>query len=320
MKKIKIFIILFLAIFSTISYSRNSENSCRCVDTIEDKVFENNIKTDREYAFKANSYLKSNNDSIILKGTIKEKAIILVHGFIASPYEVKQIGQYLNNLGYTVYMPLLNGFGGQVEVANLAKLSTWRKELAQSVELMSKCYSKITLGGISLGAALSMDYVLRNKDSRISNLILLSPYFDISESAARLVIGPISTFKNSIDIETLYTLSSSPDLEIIRSKTNYYNEQMPLITLSQLFQLSDEIKNFPNGIKLKIPTLVVLSQFDTTINLNLAASIPQKHFEKVQTIEIEKKLKVPHQLSYEKINPLFLKMMFKISTMIGFND
>ncbi len=65
---------------------------------------------------------------------------------------------------------------------------------------------------------------------------------------------------------------------------------------------------------------MVLSQFDTTINLNLAASIPQKHFEKVQTIEIEKKLKVPHQLSYEKTNPLFLKMMFKISTMIGFND
>lgn len=314
----KLFQILFTALIliSSSTYAGIRKNSCTCLDSIEEHVNESNELMAQQYKFLHNSYLKYESRSLLLKGTIPDKAIILVHGFIASPFEVKEVGEYFNNMGYTVYMPLLYGFGSEGSIANKGKLEMWRKQVKESVNLMSTCFSQITLGGISLGGALTTDYVLNNNNAKIKNVVLLSPYYDISQSVARLLVGPISSLKESVDLSTLFSLSKSDDLVEILKNSNFYSNIMPLVTLNELFKLSDELKNLKNK-KLKMPAFVAYSEFDTTIDLNLVQKLPRDYFEQVKMFGIRKDLKVPHQITYENSNPRFYEMLRSLSLFIS---
>ena len=44
--------------------------------------------------------------------------VLLLHGLTATPVEVRLIGQYLHERGYTVSGPLLPGHGATVEAIN----------------------------------------------------------------------------------------------------------------------------------------------------------------------------------------------------------
>ena len=269
-----------------------------------------------EYRQKYSSFLKVGNESEYLEGTLSDQAVILIHGFMASPFEVKEVALKLNSLGYTVYMPLLYGFGADLKTANEAKLEIWKRQIKESVEKLSHCYKKISIGGISLGAALATDYVLNNNAKNITSLILLSPYFDVSHSVAKLLIGPLSNITNSVDLSTLYTISRSLDLiEVLKNKT-YYVDAMPFFALQEIFKLSNELLIKKSSKLISIPVLVAKSDADTTIDLNQVISLPQKHFKDISYFNIEKSMKVPHQITYEIANPKFKEMMRKMINVI----
>jgi esterase/lipase len=313
----KVLLALSLLISLNLFAETKADRDCSCIGDIQDKIDQDNETMSQAYKFGTGTYLKYDNRAQILPGKITDQAIILIHGFIASPFEVKEAAEYLNNMGYTVYMPLLYGFGAEGTVANKGKLKYWREQIKESVKRLSKCYSKISLGGISLGGALATDYVLTTHDKNISNLVLLSPYYDISQSVARLLVGPLTTLKESVDLTTLYSLSHSDDLTEILKNSEFYSNIMPLVTLTELFKLSNELKEKTSSQKLNVPVFVAYSEFDTTIDLGLAQSLPSKHFEKVKYYKLAKDLKVPHQITYAESNPKFKQMMRNISMFIS---
>lgn len=307
-------------LFSSTSFaysSRLKHNDCTCVTTLQNDLDEQTRAFNAEYKRKFNTFVKIDNDAEFLEGTSKDEAIILIHGFIASPFEVRALAKSLNEIGYSVYMPLLYGFGAYGEVANQGKLAIWKEQIKSSVKELSHCFKKITLGGISLGAALATDYVLTTKDPKISSLILMSPYYDISQSAAKLVVGPLSTITESAKLSTLHTLSRSDDLTEILKNSRYYSDIMPLITLQELFKFSDELKSRISTIKSRLPVFLAFSEFDTTINLETALELPKNHFSTINLYKIRKELKVPHQIAYESSNPQFDDMARKIIRFVG---
>jgi esterase/lipase len=310
----KFLIFILLLAFTTHSFA--GDKSCTCADEFRQSVYAENSHTNENYNRYSQSYLKLGNDSEFLQGTITDNVVILIHGFIASPYEVKELAESLNNMGYSVYMPLLYGFGGDGSIANKGKLSIWRQQIKNAVNTLSKCFPKITLGGMSLGAALATDYYLSTKDKRISSLVLLSPYFDISQSIAKTLVGPLSAVKESLDLSTLFTISHSDDLVEILKNKKYYSNIMPFITLQELFTLSNELKALPANNKIKLPVFVAYSEFDTTIALPEVDLLPKKHFKNVTNFVIEKKLKVPHQIIYRTSNPKFDDMVKKIKRFV----
>ena len=312
-------ILLFTLIsFNGHAYSKRLKTySCNCVTELQNSLDESAHKFNIEYKLKYNSSVKLDNDAEFLEGSRKDEAIILVHGFIASPFEVRAIAKTLNDIGYSVYMPLLYGFGAYGEVANQGKLEIWKNQIKTAVRSLSNCYKKITLGGMSLGAALVTDYALTTKDPKISSLVLMSPYFDISQSVAKILVGPLSTVKESASLSTLFTLSRSDDLTEIINNRKYYSDIMPFITLQEVFKISDELKGRPKGMLNNIPVFLAYSEFDTTISLETAIDLPKNQFKSVSIYKLSKDLKVPHQIGFESSNPKFDEMTTKIARFIG---
>lgn len=315
----KFLIFILLLTFATHSFA--GDKSCTCADDIQQTVLDENSRLNNNYKFSSSkSFLKLGNDAEFIQGTNRESVVILIHGFIASPFEVRELADSLNKIGYSVYMPLLFGFGADGDMANKGKLSIWRQQIRIAVKELSKCFPKITLGGMSLGAALATDYYLTTKDKNISSLVLMSPYYDISQSIAKTLVGPLSSVKESLDLSTLFTISRSDDLVEILKNKKYYSNIMPFITLQELFKLSNELKARTTVNKLKIPVFVAYSEFDTTIDLSEAQMLPKRHFSNVTNFVLPKNLKVPHQIIYQSSNPKFDDMTKKIRRFIWTNN
>ncbi len=80
-----------------------------------------------------------------------EKAVLLLHGFGGSPFELRELGEYLAARNISVYAPLLSRHGSTIK--ELSKAS-WRgvvTEAEDSLTLLKMHYPEVYVGGISNG-------------------------------------------------------------------------------------------------------------------------------------------------------------------------
>jgi len=110
------------------------------------------------------------------KGT-NGKGIILVHGWSSTAYEVRRLGEFLNEKGYTVCGPMLKGHGTKPEDLENIRWEDWLSDLEKAYMEMAKEVSQIYVGGTSIGSCLAM--LLAQKKKNISGLILMATPFKI---------------------------------------------------------------------------------------------------------------------------------------------
>jgi carboxylesterase len=103
------------------------------------------------------------------------KAILLIHGWSSVPYEVRRLGIFLNENGYTVYGPLLRGHGTISSDLENVKWTDWLKDVISAYEKLKSKHGKVYVSGTSIGANLAV--LLAKKKAEISGLIFLAmPY------------------------------------------------------------------------------------------------------------------------------------------------
>ncbi len=103
------------------------------------------------------------------------KAVLLIHGWTTTPYELRRLGMYLNESGYTVYAPLLSGHGTVPSDLENVKWTDWVEDVQTAYEKLKKDNKKVFVAGTSIGASLTL--VLAKKHSDISGIVLMAtPY------------------------------------------------------------------------------------------------------------------------------------------------
>jgi len=115
------------------------------------------------------------------------KAVLLIHGWSSVPYEVRRLGKFLNENGYTVSGPMLRGHGTVPKDLENVKWNEWFGDVEKNyLELKSK-YNQVYVGGTSLGANLSI--LLAAKYPEISGIVLMAtPYKFKLEKLAYLFV------------------------------------------------------------------------------------------------------------------------------------
>jgi len=82
--------------------------------------------------------------------------ILLCHGFTGSPDEMKELGRYLNKLGYTVSCPEYSGHG--IDEANFLETDVhdWYKELNSAYDELEREVDGIYVMGLSMGGSFTV--------------------------------------------------------------------------------------------------------------------------------------------------------------------
>jgi esterase/lipase len=110
------------------------------------------------------------------------KAVLLIHGFLASPYIMRSIGQYMAARGYLVRAILLPGHGSDWTQLKTARAPDWLEACRYGIRSILAEYpsQEINLIGFSLGATLAL---LMSLEFKINALGLIAPCFGISPLA-----------------------------------------------------------------------------------------------------------------------------------------
>lgn len=83
-------------------------------------------------------------------------AVLLLHGFTASPGQMRPLGRTLHGAGYTVQAIRLPGHGTSVEDMERTPRGAWVGASEQACESLLARYSRVFVGGLSMGGALTL--------------------------------------------------------------------------------------------------------------------------------------------------------------------
>ena len=146
--------------------------SIYCLFVIFLAVYENKVLAKRDKWISHSQKLEP-----ILK--IKPNSVILLHGFVGSPFDMKGLAEHLHGMGFRVLVPLLEGQTYLTPIYKRGNFSTdfYIKKIGAIIENEIKLTGKKPyLVGFSMGGTLST--ILAQKYA-LDKLVLIAPFYKL---------------------------------------------------------------------------------------------------------------------------------------------
>jgi len=234
-------------------------------------------------------YLKGSNDV----------GVLLIHGFTASPYEMKALGEYLNERGFSVYGARLPGHASYPDHVNKLTFVDMYEGLKYGYYFLKNTNKKMFVIGQSMGGLLAAEVSIFNK---VDGLVMLSPAFKIKSN--KVIFVPF--------LRKFVKFSKKENFED-RFADHYYNVR-PVEGVYQLTRLSRHL--IPLLPDIKVPTYVINSKYDDIIDSDYTEYYFKQIGTERKTIEILDDNRVKHILTTDE-NPLKKELFEKIYTWIS---
>jgi esterase/lipase len=121
----------------------------------------------------------------LIRGDRRRIGVVLAHGYMAAPAEVRELARYLGKKGYWVYTPRLKGHGTAPEDLATCRFSDWIDDMDAGYAVISHCCRRVIAGGFSTGAGLALDLAQRLPE--VAGVIAVSAPLRLQDVAARFV-------------------------------------------------------------------------------------------------------------------------------------
>ena len=242
--------------------ARTSQDGIRklLLQRLQDKAMIDFNKAFNEFYIKGETKPHSIGAPVLLPGKENEAGILLIHGYMAAPAEMRAFGDFLNQKGYTVYIPRLAGHGTAPENLAGSFYNQWVESVEEGYVILKLMCSKIWVGGFSTGAGLALDLSTRVDD--VAAVAAVAPPMKLRDYGTHLVpaidIWNKAVKKahlNRISKEYVTNNPENPHINYIRN---------PIAGVRQLDLFMESLE--PKLKNVKIPALVVQSSRDPVVN------------------------------------------------------
>ena len=256
------------------------------------------------------------------------KAIVLVHGLSDSPYYMTAIGDYFfTNLGYNVYLPLLQGHGLKKPAGMEGiELEEWKSNVSFAINCAASRANEISIGGLSTGGTLSLFMAAVNPKIN-GSLYLFSAALDLAGGP----LGLIGEIKEKL-LQTFLPGLLDFNKPLI-DENPYRYSHVDMDGAAELARLIKETDVLIDGFSDKFPfpkkVFAAHSDCDTTASQEgihaLENVVPEEQFTFFRVWETEEQkvkhasvvLKEPIKVgedTLEEANPVFDDMMTSIAS------
>jgi esterase/lipase/1-acyl-sn-glycerol-3-phosphate acyltransferase len=196
----------------------------------------------------------------IIKGKSKNVGVLLSHGYMAAPLEVKSLAEHLGSMGFWVYVPRLKGHGTSPD--DLAKRSykDWVESIDSGYALISSICRKVVVGGFSTGAGLALNLATRVKE--VAGVFAVAAPMTLKDFSSKF--APAVDMWNRI-MDKAYQVG--PKKIFVENKPenphiNYLRN--PISGVRELARLMDDLEPKLSG--LNKPALIIQSRRDPVVD------------------------------------------------------
>lgn len=196
---------------------------------------------------------------IFLKHQNEKAGILLIHGYMAAPAEMKPFANYLHAKGYTVYIPRLKGHGTSPEDLAQVQYDDWIESVEAGFTILKHSCDKIILGGFSTGAGLALD--LATRIDKVKAIFAVAPPMKLQDLGSWFV--PAIDAWNSIIKKIRLNAIAKEFIENNPENPQINYHRNPIAGIHQLEKLMTQLE--PKLKDIDIPTLVVQSRKDPVV-------------------------------------------------------
>jgi carboxylesterase len=196
-------------------------------------------------------------------------SVLLIHGLTGSPFEMKYLARKLNNAGFTVKGPCLEGHCSTLKNLSKTNWRDWYRSVHESFMEIKKSSDSVSVVGLCMGAllALHLCYELGSQVTAVS-LISTTLFYDGWSLPWYKFLLPIAYYT------PLRFIYSYPETEPYGIKNKLLRERIvnlmrnnsiaytktPAPSMHELFKLIKEVKKELSAII--TPTLILHSKED----------------------------------------------------------
>jgi esterase/lipase/1-acyl-sn-glycerol-3-phosphate acyltransferase len=138
---------------------------------------------DRYYA-EGESKPRSIGEPFFLRHPLGKKGVILVHGYMAAPEEIRPLAEYLYKTGYSVYGVRLRGHGTSPEDLALREWNDWYNSVGRAYIVIKNSVKHFAIAGFSMGAGLAL-LQAANKPRRFKGIISINGPARLQDTSSR---------------------------------------------------------------------------------------------------------------------------------------
>lgn len=206
-----------------------------------------------------------------------EVGILLVHGLMAAPEEVRQWAEYLHQMGYTVYAPRMAGHGTSAVDLSHRTMNDWVDSVNRGHDILKCICPRIVVAGFSTGGAIALHQVI-NKPQDFEALISISAPLRFKKFSAHFA-APVNCWNIAVNklenlgirraINTSYLKKEYVTNHADNPHINYL--RCPVNGIVQIKKLMRKVYGKLSSIS--IPTLIIHADGDPKVDVTSAHKI-----------------------------------------------
>jgi len=187
-------------------------------------------------------------------------AVLLVHGMLASPAELRGYGEYLRNQGYLVLGIRIKGHGTSPYDLRTRTWEDWYESVEKGLAILNASIQRILLVGFSTGGALALKLAAEHPQT-IMGVVTVSVPIKFVDSAMMLV--PLLHGTNKF---VSWVSSYEGVKPFIENKSEHPNVNYRNIPVHSLYELRMLIQDLDGELgRIKAPTLVIQADEDPVV-------------------------------------------------------
>ncbi len=198
---------------------------------------------------------------IFLHNIFNKYGVVLVHGYMAAPEEMRQLAEKIHKAGFSVYVARLKGHGTSPKDLSKVSWQDWNESVNRGYVIMKNSVSEFVVCGFSTGAGLAL---LQAEQKGVKYKALISIAAPLRLQDIRAYLSGALTVLNKIlkklkmdknQIKYIPNVPENPDINYPRNPVNgiYELEKMMKVVEGNLSSI-------------KIPALIIQSDNDPVVN------------------------------------------------------
>ena len=233
----------------------------------------------------------------------KNELVMLMHGYLGNPYELKTVADMMNKAGYYVYSGLIPGYGATAKIANKYSKDKWLRWSVREIKRAEKCFSKIHLIGFSTGGSIFHDYVTTYpEDKNIASVTFISAFFDYRPEFEPAMMAAKVSGVREMDLKWIFDKIPVSDARVIIDNPDMYLQRAPVKSMFEVIKLGHENKKRKLDFPSLVPALGVISGEDWVSDPRVQEEVLKRNFFDLELRTFYRPGHVPHQIMISSVS------------------